>query len=456
MGGAMPSAFLPASASQPAGIDRMRTVFTLLHRWVGLAIAAFLFISGVTGAVISWDHELDDLLNPHLMEAKGEGPAIPSLELARQLEARDPRAWATFIPLSAEPGESLSMFVRPRIDPATGKRYELGYNQVFLDPATGEELGRREWGAVWPITRETVVSFLYRLHYTLHIPEMWGINRWGVWLMGIVAVLWTLDCFVGFYLTLPSRRAKRAGRAASVERQLARGWWARWKPAWKIKAAGSAYRINFDIHRAFGLWTWALLFILAFTGFSLNLYREVFFPAMSMVSKVTPSPFDQRKPAGQDSPILPTLGFAEIIEKAKAEAERRGWDTPAGGVFYAANYGLYGVSFYHPGDDHGAAGVGPARLYFDGQDGRTLGERVPWTGTAADIFVQAQFPLHSGRILGLPGRILISIMGLVVAALSVTGVVIWLRKRRARLSVRRREAGKGGFAASVRGEAPAE
>jgi uncharacterized iron-regulated membrane protein len=50
--------------------------------------------------------------------------------------------------------------------------------------------------------------------------------------------------------------------------------------------------------------------------------------------------------------------------------------------------------------------------------------------------VQAQFPLHSGRIVGLPGRILISIMGLVVAALSVTGVVIWWRKRRARLRIR--------------------
>src|SRR5439155_125267 len=57
-------------------------------------------------------------------------------------------------------------------------------------------------------------------------------------------------------------------------------------------------------------------------------------------------------------------------------------------------------------------------------------------GTAADIFVQAQFPLHSGRIVGLFGRILISIMGLVVAALSVTGVVIWWRKRRARVRVR--------------------
>jgi uncharacterized iron-regulated membrane protein len=47
--------------------------------------------------------------------------------------------------------------------------------------------------------------------------------------------------------------------------------------------------------------------------------------------------------------------------------------------------------------------------------------------------MQAQFPLHSGRILGLPGRILISIMGLVVAMLSVTGIVIWARKRRTRL-----------------------
>jgi uncharacterized iron-regulated membrane protein len=46
--------------------------------------------------------------------------------------------------------------------------------------------------------------------------------------------------------------------------------------------------------------------------------------------------------------------------------------------------------------------------------------------------MQSQFPLHSGRILGLPGRILISAMGIVVAMLSLTGIVIWLRKRRYR------------------------
>ncbi|HEY9571669.1 MAG TPA: PepSY domain-containing protein, partial [Pusillimonas sp.] len=50
----------------------------------------------------------------------------------------------------------------------------------------------------------------------------------------------------------------------------------------------------------------------------------------------------------------------------------------------------------------------------------------------ADIFVQLQFPLPSGRILGFPGRVMMSLMGLVVAMLSVTGIVIWARKRRAR------------------------
>ena len=416
----------------------MRPVLTLLHRWVGLATAAFLFIAGATGAVISWDHELDGWLNHHLTHARAEGPARPSLELAAEVEARDPRVWVTYVPLATEPGESLTLFVEPRVNAVTGKLYELGYNQVFLDPATGVELGRREWGRAWPVTAETLVSFLYKLHYSLHVPALWGTDRLGYWLMGAVALLWTLDCFVGLYLTLPPRRAPRADQPPPVRRQLGRGALARWAPAWKIKASGSAYRITFDIHRAFALWTWALLLMLAFTAFSLNLYREVFYPVMSTISRVTPTPFDERALAPPDAPLAPGIGMAEAVATGAAEAARRGWAEPPGAVFYAARYGIYNLRFFRPGEDHGAAGVGPAEIYLDGANGRVLGQRQPWKGTAADIFVQAQFPLHSGRILGLPGRILISAMGLVVAALCVTGVVIWWKKRAARVAVRRK------------------
>ncbi|WP_028105161.1 PepSY-associated TM helix domain-containing protein [Pseudoduganella violaceinigra] len=389
----------------------MRASWTLVHRYLGLLTAGFLFTSGLTGAVISWDHELDDLLNPQLMEARTAGVALPSLELARLIEERHPDAKVSYIPLHAVKGDSLGFGVDAK-----------GFNQVFVDPVSGAELGKREWGAVWPISKETFVSFLYKLHYSLHIPAMWGIDRWGIWLMGAIAMVWLVDSFVGFYLTLPVRARSPAGR----------GWWQRWKPAWKVRWGGGSAKLNFDLHRAFSLWTWGLLFVLAFTAFSLNLYREIFYPVMQTISELTPTPFDTRTPRDLNNPILARVGYAQVLEKAGAEARRREWREPAGSVFYSQAYGIYGVSFFKAGDDHGAGGAGPAVLYYDGLDGRLLGERKPWTGSAADLFVQAQFPLHSGRILGLPGRILISFMGVVVAMLSVTGVVIWWRKRSSR------------------------
>jgi uncharacterized iron-regulated membrane protein len=38
--------------------------------------------------------------------------------------------------------------------------------------------------------------------------------------------------------------------------------------------------------------------------------------------------------------------------------------------------------------------------------------------------------LHFGAVFGLPYRIFVSVLGLIVVTLSVTGVVIWLKKRR--------------------------
>jgi len=408
----------------------VRALLTLVHRYAGLATAAFLFVSGLTGAVISWDHELDDLLNPHLTQAHTAGAPQSALALARQVEARHPEIRVSFIPMHTAPGESLALGVSPRFDPAAKALTEPGYNQVFVDPVSGAELGKREWGAVWPITRETFVSFLYKLHYTLHIPALWGTDRLGYWLMGGVAMIWMVDSFVGFYLTLPLRR--RQASVAAPAGGTGKSWWQRWGPAWKVRWRGGSSKLNFDLHRAFSLWTWIVLFVLAFTAFSLNLYSEIFYPVMKTFTQVTPTPFDTRPPADARHFVAPRVDSGEIARRAALEGRRRHWAEPVGSLYYAQEWGIYMVSMYQPGDDHGDGGIGPALLYYDGVDGRLLGQRQPWKGTAADIFVQAQFPLHSGRILGLPGRILISCMGLVVAMLSVTGVIIWWRKRASR------------------------
>jgi uncharacterized iron-regulated membrane protein len=412
----------------------MRQTMTLVHRYLGLGIALFLVITGLTGAIISWDHELDEWLNPHLLKTASQGTPRSATDIAMEIEAQYPQIQVTYYEMAAEPGHSYYYWVEPRVNAATGQLYKPGFNQVYVDPVSGEVLGKREWGAVWPVNSENFISFLYKLHFSLHIPEFNEIH-WGVLLLGIVALIWTLDCFVGFYLTLPPKRQRRE---AMVRQPGLSDFWQRWKNAWKIRWRAGSRKLNFDLHRAFGLWTWVLLFIIAFTGFSLNLYREVFFPVMSMVSEVTPTPIDSRAPSGHLNPIEPDFGFAKAIALGQQQGLENNWDEPVASLWYAREFGVYRLEFFHADQGHGAGGVGHKAVFIDALTSEPLGNWLPWQGTAADLFVQAQFPLHSGRILGLPGRILISLMGLVVAMLSITGVIIWWRKYRARMTVQSR------------------
>lgn len=414
----------------------MRKVFGLLHRWAGLFIAVFLTISGITGAIISWDHELDEWLNPHLFDAKATGETKPPLDLVRSVEAADARVAVTYFPLQFEAGHNAVIGVEGKIDAATGQPFAVDYNQVFVDPVSGEHLGKRLWGKI-SLSSEDVLPFLYKLHYSMHIPDFAGIDRWGYWFMGIIAIVWTIDCFVGFYLTLPSRRQQAVGSGVATSSSIRRSWWERWKPAWRIKRGARAYRLNLDLHRAFGLWLWMLVFIVAFSSISMNLGDIVVRPLISTFATLTPDPFDDHTPLDQSKQIAPKLSWSEAIDTLATHAKSRGWDEPGGLAFYAPLYGLYGVVYHHPGEEHGAYGM-TKMLFLDGGSGASAGGRVPFEGTAADVFMQLQFPLHSGRIAGLPGRILISLLGLVVALLSITGIVVWAKKRAARVAAVRR------------------
>lgn len=390
----------------------MRRLLVTLHRWFGLGAALFLFVAGATGAVISWDHELDEWLNPALYQARsGAGAAapLPTEELVARIERADPRVRVSFMPLAVEPGHTFVAFVQPRPDPVSGRLHEPGYNQVALDPVTGEVQARREWGQV-SLTRENLLPFLYKLHYTMHIPDGWGIQL-GLWLMGLIAVVWVFDTLIALAISFPNPR------------QWRRSFAFRW---------GGGHRLTFDLHRSGALWVYPLVLLLAVTSVGMNLREPVMRPVVSWFSELSPSPFASRTPAPPMAPVEPRLSLAQAVAAAQAVARERGISAPPGGAFLSTEFGVWGVGFYTPDNSHGDGGLGNPWIYVDSRTGAPAGADVPGTGSAGDIVMQSLFPLHSGRILGVPGRVLMSLMGVLVAVFSVTGVLIWVRKQRGR------------------------
>ncbi len=391
----------------------MRPWLVRLHRWLGIGTALFLFVAGLTGAVIAWDHELDAALNPSFFDARTEGPALPSLELARRIEAADPRIEVTYLPLAVEPGHTLQVMVLPRIDPHTQQPYKLDFNQLAVDPATGALQGRRQWGAL-SVARLNLVPFLYKLHYTLHLPFTGGVDV-GTWLMGIVGIVWVFDGAIALALSFPSLKA--------------------WRKSFVFRVRRGGYPLTFDLHRSGGVWIWGLLLMVAVTSVSMNLALPVVRPVVSLFSPLTPTPFTDAKLVHAPQPGASTLSREQILRLAEQAAVDRHIAAPPGALYYASALHVYGVGFFAPGKDHGDGGLGNAWMYWNAATGQPAGATIPGEGSAGDLFMQAQFPLHSGRIAGLSGRILISAVGVAVAVLSATGLMIWLKK----LAARRRQ-----------------
>ena len=111
---------------------------------------------------------------------------------------------------------------------------------------------------------------------------------------------------------------------------------------------------------------------------------------------------------------------------------------PIAGVGRIESRGYYQVRFMPAGD---IMDSGTIRVFINGRNGAVLGKFDHREGTVGDKIRIWQFPLHSGQGFGMPGRVLICIVGLVPSLLAVTGIWLWLRRRRhRRLASHAREA----------------
>lgn len=397
-------------------------------------MAVFLVIAGLTGAFLAFYHELDAAVNPRLYRAPPPAPgAVPldPLELRERAQALAPGAWVHFVPLSHTAGEAVIFYAEGPTDPATGEHAEIGNDEYFLDPYTGEELGRRKWGDItqgWT----NLLPFLYRLHYSLALGTV------GSYVFGVVAFLWTLDCFAGAYLTFPPRR--RSAPGTRDEAGPRRGWLARWAPAWKVRWRGGPYRLNFDLHRAGSLWVWAMLFVFAWSSVGLNL-GEVYNPVMRALFTVQ-DPYTElpKLPRDQAQPGIPwhearRIGRELMAQQVAAAGFRVERESRLAYDPHSALYRYVVFSDRDIQDKYGATTV-----FFDANSGEFRALSLPTGQASGNTVTTWLYALHFGTVFGLPYRIFVSVLGVLVVMVSVTGVYIWLKKRRARSARQRRPA----------------
>lgn len=69
----------------------MRSILVLVHRYIGLATAVFLFLAGITGSILAFHHELDEWLNPEFYHTTSEGPVLAPGTLVERVEQANPR-----------------------------------------------------------------------------------------------------------------------------------------------------------------------------------------------------------------------------------------------------------------------------------------------------------------------------------------------------------------------------
>lgn len=398
-----------SSSESPRG-PALRSAAILVHRYVGLAISVFLLVAGLTGSVLVFHEELDTLCAPQLRLAEPPQPDAAPIEpfaLRERIQAQLPAGQHhNTVYFEHKPGRTLAIWVQDEHEE---------WRQVFVDPYTGKLLGSRRWGDLSEGAMN-LIPFIYSLHYSLALGSV------GSLLFGLAALLWTLDCFVGAYITFPTS-TRRAGSSSPLL------WLRRWMPAWLIKT-NKLFSFVFTWHRASGLWLWALLLVFAWSAVGLNL-RSVYQPVMTALTGMEKS-FHDRLP--ELEPPFPEPGLS--MQEAHALGQRLMAEQAAAHGFsierelfvsYADHHGAYvysvesslDVSERHPGTE----------VYFDAKDGHFIGFDAATGVRVGNTISTWLFQLHFAWVGGLAYRIFVMFFGVLVAALSVSGIWIWWRKR---------------------------
>ena len=356
----------------------IRSVLLKLHLWVALSAGAFLILIGVSGALLVFAPAYDRAMSPELLKVTPQPTRLP---LQALLDRSRSAGTPAILLLPQRPDESAHVFVLDA---------QRRPSSVYLNPYSGDVLGVRTVAEQQKGLSLTVRRF--------HKNLLLGVR--GSQVVGFVTILTVFMALSGLVL-----------------------WWPR--KIVKVKASASWPRINFDLHNVVGLFSSAILLVLALTGIAIS-YPQVSgliknLDSADLVEPRSTLPPGDRRPLTVDELVA-------IGGRALPDSTTVAFSMPKQGS------AVVNLAQRFPED---ARGANQSRVWLDMYSGGILrvdNSRQPQAATRGSRLGLTIAMLHVGVLYGRVTETLVFLGSLSQVVLVVTGTLIWWRRkfRRAR------------------------
>jgi uncharacterized iron-regulated membrane protein len=359
-----------------------------IHLWLALPLALFLIVLGLTGSVISWMHELDVFLNPELLQVttdNSETQQTPSTLLAR-LNNLPGYANPYMLELPEKKNDVLIAWYK-----VPKKEW---VRQVMVNPYSGAIIGERNWGEIG-LSRPLFMPTLFHLHRNLLLGET------GKIIVSINGILLMIIALSGVYLWWPAWRLKA------------------WRHAITVSRLGSWKHFNFRLHRTAGFYAAPVFLMLAVTGIYLNKPQWIM-PIVTIFTQPIMVKMVEKNP---DRESAQTLSLEEIVSIAQQQfplARISRITLPK------ASNASYEIRLHQPGELRQRTGATRVSI---NEHGTIIKIQDPLQARKWDLISSYFFPLHSGEIVGITGKLFISLFGLMPLLFAVSGTLIWLKRK---------------------------
>ena len=381
-----------------------------IHWFLGITAGLVLAVVGVTGALLSFEHDLLKAMNAGVMTVPvpGRAPLPPADLLARIAQAAPGKAIAS-ITLSSAPGDAARVGFAPPANAAPGPGGRVRGESRYVNPYTGALLGQPRGEGFFRTTMQ--------VHRWLAAGDV------GKQIVGASTLALVFFCLSGLYLRWPRR-------------------WLDWRAWLRLDGSLKGRSFLWHLHSVVGTWVVVAYLVMSLTGlfWSYDWYRSGLYTITGTpvpAQRGGPPAEAQAQPPGQRPERAPGAAAADVgVDVAAAFA-----------AFDAAVPARSSLTLRLPS----AAGQ---PLEFSYQDANPAHERannrlVLDAGTlavsaheryddkpAGQKIMASILPLHSGSFFGLPGLLLFGLASLAMPLFAVTGWMLYLDRRRKKAAVR--------------------